>query len=74
MKTLQNDHYSYRINWSEEDKEYVGLCTEFPGLSWLAPTPEEALHGIRNVVTEAVEDMQRNGEPIPEPVKMKNTV
>jgi hypothetical protein len=33
MKTLPNDHYSYRVIWSEEDKEYVGLCAEFPTLS-----------------------------------------
>ena len=27
---LQNDHYTYRVTWSEEDGEYVGLCAEFP--------------------------------------------
>jgi len=35
MKTIPHDHYTYRVTWSEEDKEYVGLCAEFPGLSWL---------------------------------------
>ena len=44
MKTLLNDHYSYRVIWLEEDKEYVGLCTEFSSLSWLANSPEDALH------------------------------
>ena len=28
-----NDHYAYRVIWSEEDGEYVGLCAEFPGLT-----------------------------------------
>ena len=32
---LKNDRYTYRITWSEEDQEYVGLCVEFPSLSWL---------------------------------------
>jgi len=25
MKTLKNDHYAYRVIWSEEE-EYIGLC------------------------------------------------
>jgi predicted HicB family RNase H-like nuclease len=66
------DHYTYRVTWSPEDGEHVGLCTEFPSLSWLAPTPETALLGIRQVVTEAVADMQASGEPIPEPLAEKH--
>ncbi|RJX35953.1 MAG: type II toxin-antitoxin system HicB family antitoxin [Desulfurivibrio sp.] len=69
---MKNDHYTYRVTWSEEDKEYVGLCAEFQSLSWLAQTPEAALKGIRNVVAEAVNDMKENGEPIPEPIASKN--
>jgi predicted RNase H-like HicB family nuclease len=33
MKTIEKDHYTYRITWSEDDQEYVGLCAEFPSLS-----------------------------------------
>jgi hypothetical protein len=47
---LKNDRYTYRVTWSKEDGEYVGLCAEFPSLSWLASTPEAALRGIRKVV------------------------
>jgi predicted HicB family RNase H-like nuclease len=65
---LKNDHYTYRITWSAEDKEYVGLCAEFPSLSWLAKAPETALKGIRKVVAEVVEDMKKAGESIPEPI------
>lgn len=71
MKTLPNDHYSYRVVWSEEDKEYVGFCAEFPSLSWLSQSPEDALHGIRKVVAEVIEDMKKSDEPIPEPVTSK---
>ncbi len=52
------DHYTYRVTWSENDKEHVGLCAEFPSLSWLASTPEAALKGIRKVVAEVVVDMK----------------
>jgi predicted HicB family RNase H-like nuclease len=67
-KNDRNDHYSYRVTWSEDDHEHVGLCVEFPSLSWLAETPEAALGGIRKVVAEAVADMKKNGELIPEPM------
>lgn len=68
---LQNDHYTYRITWSEEDKEYVGLCAEFPSLSWLDRAPEKALKGIRQVVAETVADLESNGEAVPEPLAVK---
>ncbi len=67
----KNDHYTYRVTWSEEDNEYVGLCTEFPGLSWLSKTPESALKGIRNIIVEIIKDMKENGEKIPQPIAHK---
>lgn len=68
---LTNDRYTYRVTWSEEDQEYVGLCIEYPSLSWLASSPEEALSGIRAVVAEIVADMEENHEPIPQPLATK---
>jgi predicted HicB family RNase H-like nuclease len=64
----KTDRYTYRVSWSPEDVEHVGLCAEFPSLSWLAATPEDALAGIRRVVADVVKDMQSEGEPIPEPL------
>lgn len=64
----ESDKYTYRVQWSEEDGEYVGLCAEFPGLSWLAPSAEKALKGIRSVVKECVSDMRGNNEEIPVPL------
>jgi predicted HicB family RNase H-like nuclease len=68
MKPIENDYYTYRVTWSEEDQEYVGLCAEFPGLSWLAASPEAALRGVRRVVADSVEDMQGSGESVPQPL------
>ena len=69
MAAIKNqDHYTYRVSWSEEDGEHVGLCTEFPSLSWLAKTPESALRGIRRVVANVVADMKANGEAVPAPL------
>ena len=69
---LKNDRYTYRVTWSEDDNEYVGLCAEFPSLSWLAPTPESALKGIRKLVTGAVKDMRASEELIPEPIASRS--
>jgi predicted HicB family RNase H-like nuclease len=70
-RVVENDRYTYRVTWSDEDEEYVGLCAEFPSLSWLANSPEAALRGIRNVVAEVVSDMQSSSEPIPQPLAIK---
>lgn len=69
---LKNDHYTYRVTWSADDNEYVGLCAEFPSLSWLAKTPEGALRGIRKVIADVIDDMKRTGEEIPEPIANRN--
>jgi predicted HicB family RNase H-like nuclease len=66
--TLKDDRYTYRVTWSEDDKEYVSLCAEFPSLSWLGRTPEAALRGIRKVVAEVVKDMRETGEAVPKPI------
>ena len=66
------DHYTYRVTWSREDGEYLGLCAELPSLSWLAATPEAALAGIRQVAAEAAADMQLNGETVPVPLAEKH--
>jgi predicted HicB family RNase H-like nuclease len=65
---LTNDRYTYRVIWSEEDNEHVGLCAEFRSLSWTAQTPEAALRGIRRLVAGVVVDLKAHHEPVPQPV------
>jgi len=68
----RNDKYTYRVTWSEDDAEYVGLCAEFPSMSWLAHSPEAALKGIRKLVSDVIADMQSNEESVPEPLATKH--
>lgn len=68
MKSIRNDRYTYRVTWSEEDREYVGLCAEFPSLSWLSKSPQAAFGGIRALVADVVSDMEKNDGAVPEPL------
>lgn len=68
---LKDDRFTYRVTWSEDDQEYVGLCAEFPSLSWLDKTPESALKGIREMVDSVIKDMRKTGEEIPQPIASK---
>jgi len=62
------DTFTYRVTWSEKDDEFIGLCAEFPSLSWLDLSPEAALKGIRSIVAECNSDMAAGGESIPAPI------
>ena len=66
------DHYTYRITWSEEEHEHLGLCTEFPGLSWLEKAPEKALAGIRKLVRQTVEYLVMQNKTVPQAIAMRS--
>jgi predicted HicB family RNase H-like nuclease len=65
------EHYSYRVSWSAEDNEFVGLCAEYPSLSFLAKTQIAALKGIVELVKTVVADMEAEDEEVPEPLAEK---
>ncbi|WP_026267951.1 type II toxin-antitoxin system HicB family antitoxin [Micromonospora sp. CNB394] len=60
-------HYTYRVTWSVQDREFVATCAEFPSLSWLAPSQIEALQGLQAVLREVIADMEEQGEQVPQP-------
>lgn len=61
------DLYAYAVHWSAEDQEFVATCAAFPSLSWLAPTPDLALLGVRNLVRSAQADLAAEGQQPPAP-------
>ena len=65
------ERYTYRVTWSEEDQEHVGLCAEFPSLSWLEESQGDALNGIVKLVGEVVSDLEESGETVPEPLSLR---
>ena len=68
---IDTARYSFRVTWSAEDDEFVATCVEFPSLSWLAGTPELALSGLRNLVSDVVADLLASGEAVPEPLSTR---
>jgi hypothetical protein len=47
------DSMTFHVFWSPQDQEYVGVCKEIPGLSWLARSEQAALRGIRLAALDA---------------------
>lgn len=63
---INHELYTYQVIWSEDDREFVGLCAEFPSLSHLDETPVAALQGIMNLVKGVVAEVESDREPVPE--------
>lgn len=60
--------YAYRAVWSQEDDAFIGKVAELPSLSWISPDQNEALRGIKHLAVQAVDDLNRTGEPVPRPL------
>jgi len=61
---MQTDRYTYRVSWSAEEGEHIGLCgpvRRIPSPSWLAKTPRAALQGIRRLAAHGLADMKASG-------------
>lgn len=65
------DKYTYRVVWSHEDGEHVGLVAEFPSLSWLAKSAPDALSGIMRLVASTLREMAKAKEKLPEPLSLQ---
>jgi hypothetical protein len=50
--------YEYKVFWSDRDNSFVATCTQFPSLSWLAPTEKKALIGMKGLVESVVKDLE----------------
>ena len=66
------EHYTYRVAWSAEDRSFVGTVAELPSLSWLAHTGAEPFDGIQRRAEEVVNDLEANGETVPDALSDRN--
>ena len=65
-------HYTYRVHWSEEDDAYVAKVLEFPSLGADGQSRTEALDEMEKLLVMVLEDMEADGDPIPEPQTLKS--
>lgn len=72
MRNDAHQLYTYKVRWSEEDKEFIATCNEFPSLSWLDEMQDKALNGINLLVKDVIEDMGKNNEDIPQPLATRH--
>ena len=62
-----SDRYLKIVRWSDEDHCYVGTCPGFM-LGGVHGSDEIAVYrDLCTVVNEWIEELQRDGEPLPEP-------
>lgn len=66
-RRLHCGDYHYSVNWSSEDKVYIGSVAEFPLLRAHASTLPKAFEVIKEVVAFAISDLRLNDEQVPLP-------
>jgi predicted HicB family RNase H-like nuclease len=59
------NRYTYRAEWSSEHGEYVGRCLELPWLSQWAPTMQQAIADVEQVVNEYLAECEGD---VPRPI------
>jgi hypothetical protein len=67
------NHYTYRVEWCTDDRQYIARCVEIKGLLATAPTAQLAVAGIEADVDEHLRAMEEafGGEP-PMPLTEQN--
>ena len=71
MKNNTSEKYTYRVEWSEEDKLHIARCLEFPSLAAHGKTAEVALKEIKKAVEKVIVWMLEASEVVPEPYSLK---
>jgi predicted RNase H-like HicB family nuclease len=59
--------YSIRIFFSREDAAFIGIAEDFPGLSGIGDTREDALREIQLALESALEHAAEAGVKPPQP-------
>ena len=66
------EEYTYRVFWSEEDAAFIATVAEFPSLSSIEDTQEEALSGMVELLKFILDEMEKDGDEPPRPLNRKH--
>lgn len=61
-----DNRYSFNIEWSEDDREFVATCPAFSGLTAFGETEEEALGEAKIALQGFIETCNEQNIPLPE--------
>lgn len=59
--------YTYKAEWSEEERTFIARVKEFPALEARAGSRGGALRALKSVVYAVVKDLADSGAEFPEP-------
>jgi predicted RNase H-like HicB family nuclease len=62
-----DNRYSFNIEWSEDDQEYIATCPAFSGLTAFGESEEEALSEAKIALRGFIETCKEQNIPLPEP-------
>ncbi len=65
-----NSGYSLSIFWSEDDRGFIALVPEFPGLSAFGETRDEAAREAEIALAGMIASYKEDGEQLPVPKKL----
>lgn len=66
------EHYLYSTQWSPKEQKFKAWVAEFPDLSAYGSSLGRALSGVKTKVKNELERLEQAGQPIPEPLSLKN--
>ncbi|WP_267625947.1 hypothetical protein [Gordonia sputi] len=58
VETIPSSYPQFSVIYSNEDQEWVATSPNFPSLSWLAATPDDAVRGLERLIDEVRHDLQ----------------
>ena len=64
------NNYSFAVRWSDEDRGYIALVPEFPGVSAWGETADDAIREVQVALGLVIEVMGEDGEELPPPWKI----
>lgn len=69
---MNNSAYSFRVVWSDEDDAFVAVCPEFPGVSAVGDSAEQALAEAKVALELMIETLEEEGVALPEPATLSD--
>ncbi len=62
------DKYSIRSFWSDDDESFISVCSEFPSLSAVGDTREEATDEMLTLLEFVIGELEKEGKELPKPI------